>query len=104
MGSPGRGAPSMTTATASTPSAVTTTATTVAAAVVPTELRVEATFPPHVFVHASDWRLRALPACDGRKRGEPARYRRPMAPDPASSLAGWSPAPVETTARIDPWP
>jgi 3-methylfumaryl-CoA hydratase len=27
-----------------------------------------------------------------------------MAPDPASLLAGWSPAPVETTARIDAWP
>ena len=27
-----------------------------------------------------------------------------MAPDPAPSLTGWSPAPVETTARIDAWP
>jgi 3-methylfumaryl-CoA hydratase len=27
-----------------------------------------------------------------------------MAPDPASAIAGWSPSPVETTARIDAWP
>jgi len=27
-----------------------------------------------------------------------------MAPDPASPIAGWSPSPVETTARIDAWP